>query len=151
MSRRSGRAACSPGRESMNHRLEGGGFCNGLQALVPAKAGRMIPAPSGLQEVDGLNRLLQIVIPQQTADRYRRRDRHRHIHTIFQDVPFRDPYILDRSSPGSDPSQPLQPAPVCSTSSSAPDANVSHTACAPRRYSLIPPACWAALLAEAVA
>ena len=55
----------------MNHRLEGGGFCNGLQALVPAKAGRMIPAPSGLQEVDGLNRLLQIVIPQQTADRYR--------------------------------------------------------------------------------
>ena len=37
---------------------EGGGFGNGLQALFRPKAGRMIPAPSGLQEVDGLNRLL---------------------------------------------------------------------------------------------
>jgi hypothetical protein len=44
--------------KSMTHRLEGGGPCNGLEVLIPAKAGMMIPAPSGLQEVDGLNRLL---------------------------------------------------------------------------------------------
>ena len=37
---------------------QGGGFGNGLKALFRPKAGRMIPAPSGLQEVDGLNRLL---------------------------------------------------------------------------------------------
>ena len=37
---------------------EGGGFGNGLKALFRPKAGRMLPAPSGLQEVDGLNRLL---------------------------------------------------------------------------------------------
>jgi hypothetical protein len=46
------------GIQSMTHRLEGGGSCNGLEVLIPAKAGMMIPAPSGLQEVDGLNRLL---------------------------------------------------------------------------------------------
>ena len=44
--------------KSMPHRLEGGGCGNGLQALFRPKAGRMFPAPSGLQEVDGLNRLL---------------------------------------------------------------------------------------------
>jgi hypothetical protein len=37
---------------------EGGGFGNGLKALFRPKAGKMFPAPSGLQEVDGLNRLL---------------------------------------------------------------------------------------------
>jgi pyruvate dehydrogenase (quinone) len=37
---------------------EGDGSCNGLQALFRPEAGRMIPAPSGLQEVDGLNHLL---------------------------------------------------------------------------------------------
>ena len=44
--------------ESMSHRLKGGGFGNGLKALFRPKAGRMFPAPGGLQEVDGLNRLL---------------------------------------------------------------------------------------------
>ena len=37
---------------------EGGGYCNGLKVLFRPKAGKMVPAPSGLQEVDGLNRLL---------------------------------------------------------------------------------------------
>ena len=37
---------------------EGGGYCNGLKVLFRPKAGKMLPAPSGLQEVDGLNRLL---------------------------------------------------------------------------------------------
>jgi hypothetical protein len=37
---------------------EGGGSRNGLKALFRPKAGTMVPAPSGLQEVDGLNRLL---------------------------------------------------------------------------------------------
>ncbi len=37
---------------------EGGGYCNGLKVLFRPKAGRMVPAPSWLQEVDGLNRLL---------------------------------------------------------------------------------------------
>jgi hypothetical protein len=44
--------------KSETHRLEGGGSCNGLQALFRPEAGKMAPAPSGLQEVDGLNRLL---------------------------------------------------------------------------------------------
>jgi hypothetical protein len=42
-------------RPSMAHRLEGGGSCNGLKVVSRLQAGRMFPAPSGLQEVDGLN------------------------------------------------------------------------------------------------
>ena len=37
---------------------QGGGSGNGLKALFRPEAGKMNPAPSGLQEVDGLNHLL---------------------------------------------------------------------------------------------
>src|ERR1700722_9736430 len=37
---------------------QGGGSGNGLKALFRPEAGKMGPAPSGLQEVDGLNHLL---------------------------------------------------------------------------------------------
>ena len=37
---------------------QGGGSGNGLKALFRPEAGKMSPAPSGLQEVDGLNHLL---------------------------------------------------------------------------------------------
>ncbi len=37
---------------------QGGGSCSGLKALFRPKTGKMSPAPSGLQEVDGLNHLL---------------------------------------------------------------------------------------------
>jgi peptidoglycan/xylan/chitin deacetylase (PgdA/CDA1 family) len=52
-----------------NHRLEGGGYGNGLQVLFRPKAGRMAPAPSGLQEVDGLNHLLGSPRPSPCSDR----------------------------------------------------------------------------------
>jgi len=51
-------AAIIPGAAVDDPPPEGGGSCNGLKALFRLKAGRMVPAPSGLQEVDGLNRLL---------------------------------------------------------------------------------------------
>lgn len=37
---------------------EGGGYGNGLKALFRPKAGKMLPAPSGLPQVEGLNPLL---------------------------------------------------------------------------------------------
>jgi hypothetical protein len=47
-----------PGRYSDKPPPQGGGSANGLKALFRPEAGKMGPAPSGLQEVDGLNHLL---------------------------------------------------------------------------------------------
>src|ERR1700688_4429960 len=41
---------------------QGGGSDNGLKALFRPEAGKMSPAPSGLQEVDGLNHLLEVLV-----------------------------------------------------------------------------------------
>jgi hypothetical protein len=54
---------------SETHRLKGGGSDNGLKVFFRPKAGRMNPAPSGLQEVDGLNHLLGIFRPDQRSAR----------------------------------------------------------------------------------
>src|SRR4051794_39829962 len=45
------------GIEVITHRLEGGGSVTDCKSCFRPEAGKMSPAPSGLQAVDGLNHL----------------------------------------------------------------------------------------------
>src|SRR3954463_14460047 len=46
-----------PSNEVITHRLEGGGSVTDCKSCFRPEAGKMSPAPSGLQAVDGLNHL----------------------------------------------------------------------------------------------
>src|SRR3954447_21710321 len=46
-----------PAEQVITHRLEGGGSVTDCKSCFRPEAGKMSPAPSGLQAVDGLNHL----------------------------------------------------------------------------------------------